>query len=248
MDWKKWKGRLSHSGWEVKKPEIRHGATEGGREEVDAFSRYFISHLGHQVSWISGDRLETHPNLSMVSYEGLTVAHVCDLVTDGWWHVNVILLLFLFHHYLKVGILLASLGSQGRDRRENCCGDVALWWKLKLWLNEDNHYLSNLLEPLFVSACLLQMKVILLFSCSLMSVFEIIVSWYLCSVSGFPTSFQFLYQSAAVQVDSTLRWIFHWDHLFGRSCCCICPFQSVLHLSVQHKYEMRGICTVLYCL
>lgn len=53
------KGRLSHPGWEVKKPEIGDGATEGGREEVDAFSRYFISHLGHQVSCISGDTGKT---------------------------------------------------------------------------------------------------------------------------------------------------------------------------------------------
>lgn len=69
------KGRLSHPGQEVKKPEIGDGVTEGGREEVDAFSRYFISHFGHQVSCISGDRLETHLNLSMGSCEGLLVAH-----------------------------------------------------------------------------------------------------------------------------------------------------------------------------
>lgn len=40
---------------------------EGEREEVDASSRHFISHFGHQVPLISGHRLETHPNLHKVS-------------------------------------------------------------------------------------------------------------------------------------------------------------------------------------
>lgn len=92
------------------------------------------------------------------------------------------------------------------------------------------------------------MKVIPVFSCLLMTLFEIIMSWYLCNVSGC-TSFQFLSELAAVQVDSGLCWISHWDHPFCRSCCCISPSQSVLHLSLYsiHKYKMRHMhCSVLF--
>lgn len=80
----KWKGRLSHPAWEVKKLETGDGVTEGGREEVYAFFTYFISSFGHQVSWISGDALETRPNLRMVSYKGLTQ----HIQSCNWWVVT----------------------------------------------------------------------------------------------------------------------------------------------------------------
>lgn len=76
-DWKKWKRRLFHPGWEVEKPEIGDGATKGGREEVHSFSRFFIRHPGYQGSRVSKYRLEIHSNL----------------VTDGQWYLHVILLL-----------------------------------------------------------------------------------------------------------------------------------------------------------
>lgn len=126
-------------------------------------SRYFIRHAGHQGSWVTEYRLEIDS----------------DLLTDEWPYLHVILLLLLFHQCLKVGILLAYLGNQKRQIEEILWRQH--WWNLKLWLHEDNHCPSNLLEPLFASPCLLQVR-ILLFFCSLMSFFEIIVTWYLCSV------------------------------------------------------------------
>lgn len=53
------------------------------KEEGKKWMLFFLDI--HKPSWSSGilnlcNRLETHPNLSMVPYEGLTVA----LITDGW--------------------------------------------------------------------------------------------------------------------------------------------------------------------
>lgn len=167
--WKKWKGRLFYPGWEVEKPET----TKKRREELYSFSRYFIWHPGHQGSWVSEYRLEIHS----------------DLVTDGQWYLHVILLLLLLHQCLKVAVLPAYLGNQKRQTGELLWRQH--WWNLKLWLHEDNHCPSNLLEALFASPFLLQMMVVVLFSCSLMSSFEIIVTWYLCSVPPVLPHFSF---------------------------------------------------------
>lgn len=78
--------------------------------------------------------------------------------------------------------------------------------ELKLWLHEDNPCASNLLEPLFASPFLLQMMVIVLFPCSLVSSFEIIVTWYLCSVPPVLPHFSF----------STSQGLCRWIQTYAR--------------------------------